>query len=190
VYVASSWGFSPRCAFRKLLRFFTIKSDSSTCSFFVAMSFTSMASAIGSLFTLAAGGESREILASDDLTGEMPEETKQGIMFAVAGKSWLRESMTRKRLPTRSGGSCIVNLFGLFSMAVLCEADRVWDKVTVENDHERRAALVCLLTAAFVAQGTAKKVGEAEGGWFWLTPMDLWQECAKEGLSRAEEELG
>jgi hypothetical protein len=65
----------------------------------------------------------------------------------------------------------------------------VWDKVATETDHERRAALVCLLTAAFAAQGTAQEVGDTEGGWFWLPPMDLWQEWAKEGLSQAEEKL-
>jgi hypothetical protein len=65
----------------------------------------------------------------------------------------------------------------------------VWEKLATESDHEQRAALVCLLTAAFAAQGTAQNVGDTEGGWFWLPPMDLWQEWAKDGLARAEEEL-
>jgi hypothetical protein len=67
--------------------------------------------------------------------------------------------------------------------------DEVWHMLGSETDHERRAALVCLLTAAFAAKGTARKVGDAEGGWFWLPPMDMWQDWAKEGLRRAEEEL-
>lgn len=65
----------------------------------------------------------------------------------------------------------------------------VWEKLATETDHERRAALVCLLTAAFAAQGTGQKVGDTEGGWFWLPPMDLWQAWAKDGLSQAEEKL-
>lgn len=65
----------------------------------------------------------------------------------------------------------------------------VWRKVGAETDHELRAALVCLLTAAFAPKGTAGKIGDVEGGWFWLPPMELWQGWAKDGLCRAEEEL-
>jgi hypothetical protein len=65
--------------------------------------------------------------------------------------------------------------------------DEVWRQLSVETDHDRRAALVCLLTAALAAQGTASVVGDAEGGWFWLPPMSLWQGWAREGLSRAAE---
>jgi hypothetical protein len=39
-----------------------------------------------------------------------------------------------------------------------------------ETDHELRAALICLLTAALAARGIAAIIGEAEGGWFWLPP--------------------
>ena len=62
----------------------------------------------------------------------------------------------------------------------------VWRHLRTETDHEQRAALVCLLTAAFAAQDTAKIVGDAEGGWFWLPPLPLWQGWASEGLSSAE----
>jgi len=61
----------------------------------------------------------------------------------------------------------------------------VWCQLSAETDHDRRAALVCLLTAALAAQGTASTVGDAEGGWFWLPPFSLWQDWAREGLSRA-----
>jgi hypothetical protein len=61
--------------------------------------------------------------------------------------------------------------------------DEVWHQLSVETDHELRAALVCLLTAAFAAQGIAGKVGNAEGGWFWLPPFGLWQNWARDGLS-------
>ena len=62
---------------------------------------------------------------------------------------------------------------------------QVWDRLISEDDHELRAALVCLLTAAFVAHGSASKIGDAETGWFWLPPFSLWQDWAKEGLDRA-----
>jgi hypothetical protein len=51
-----------------------------------------------------------------------------------------------------------------------------------ERDHDRRAALVCLLTAGFAQAGTAAVVGDRLGGWFWLPPLCLWQRWAQDGL--------
>ena len=58
----------------------------------------------------------------------------------------------------------------------------VWRRVRTEKNHELRAALICLLTAAFAAQGTAEAVGEPTGGWFWLPPGSLWQPWAIKGI--------
>jgi hypothetical protein len=63
--------------------------------------------------------------------------------------------------------------------------DEVWSELSTQTNHELRAALVCLLTAAFAAQGTASTVGDAVSGWFWLPPFWLWQGWARDGLSRA-----
>jgi hypothetical protein len=65
--------------------------------------------------------------------------------------------------------------------------DKLWCQLRSETNHELRAALVCLLTAVFAAQGTASTVGDAEGGWFWLPPFWLWQGWVRDGLSRAAE---
>jgi hypothetical protein len=54
------------------------------------------------------------------------------------------------------------------------------------TDHELRAALICLLTAALADKGVAAIIGEAEGGWFWLPPWSMWQPWAKDGLESAE----
>lgn len=43
-----------------------------------------------------------EVLKAAGLTGEMPEEMKQGITFKVAGGSWLHQCKTRKRKPISS----------------------------------------------------------------------------------------
>jgi hypothetical protein len=59
--------------------------------------------------------------------------------------------------------------------------DEVWHRLCTETDHELRAALICLLTAALAAKGTAAIIGEAEGGWFWLPPWSLWQPVGNEG---------
>lgn len=61
----------------------------------------------------------------------------------------------------------------------------IWHRLSFEKDHELRSALVCLLTAALAAQGTAAVIGEATGGWFWLPPLSLWQPWAIQGLNSA-----
>jgi hypothetical protein len=65
--------------------------------------------------------------------------------------------------------------------------EEVWHRLRVETNHELRAALICLLTAAFAADGTATVVGDVKDGWFWLPPKSLWQNWAKDGLDMAEE---
>jgi predicted nuclease with RNAse H fold len=59
-------------------------------------------------------------------------------------------------------------------IATRCEA---------EKDHDIRAALVCLLTAAFAASGTAVAVGQEIDGYFFLPPADLWSGWAKTAVS-------
>jgi len=61
----------------------------------------------------------------------------------------------------------------------------VWRRIRFETDHELRAALICLLTAALAAQGTAAVIGEPSGGWFWLPPWSLWQRWATTGFNNA-----
>jgi hypothetical protein len=45
--------------------------------------------------------------------------------------------------------------------------------------HERRAALICLLTAACAFVGHAEYVGDALGGWICLPPQKLWKPWAR-----------
>jgi predicted RNase H-like nuclease len=42
-----------------------------------------------------------------------------------------------------------------------------------ERDHELRAALICLLTAAFAYRGDAAVIGDEKGGYFFLPPTDM-----------------
>jgi len=67
--------------------------------------------------------------------------------------------------------------------------DVVWYRLRSETDHELRAALICLLTAALAHEGAATVVGEAEGGWFWLPHWSVWQPWAKQGLENAENKM-
>lgn len=47
------------------------------------------------------------------------------------------------------------------------------------RDHEERAALVCLATAASVAAGRYTAVGDPIGGYFFLPPWSLWADWAR-----------
>jgi hypothetical protein len=68
--------------------------------------------------------------------------------------------------------------------------DKVWRRLRSERDHELRAALICLLTAALAARGTATLIGEPTGGWFWLPPWPLWQAWAKQGFEKVARTMG
>ncbi|MCA1442091.1 DUF429 domain-containing protein [Ensifer sp. IC4062] len=57
-------------------------------------------------------------------------------------------------------------------------------KVTTERDHEKRAAWICLLTAATAAAGKSEVVGDEAGGWFWLPPTELWAGWARQALAQ------
>ena len=52
-----------------------------------------------------------------------------------------------------------------------------------ETDHEKRAALICLLTAAFAFKGSAQYVGDKTGGWICLPPKRLWAAWACEAAA-------
>lgn len=56
--------------------------------------------------------------------------------------------------------------------------EAVFKRIVSEKDHEMRAALICLLTAALEDAGTAIKAGNDHGGWFWLPPIELWEKWA------------
>jgi hypothetical protein len=55
------------------------------------------------------------------------------------------------------------------------------------SDHEERAALVCLMTAACVADGSYSAVGDDAGGWFFLPPWSMWADWAKDEADRQVE---
>jgi hypothetical protein len=65
-------------------------------------------------------------------------------------------------------------------------------KETSENGraaHEKRAALVCLLTAACALAGEAEYVGDTAGGWICLPPKELWASLAQQALEARKMKL-
>lgn len=66
--------------------------------------------------------------------------------------------------------------------AIGWDAPDLLQRIEAERDHEKRAAYICLLTAACAALGKAEVVGDAITGWIWLPPKDLWAGWAREAL--------
>jgi predicted RNase H-like nuclease len=60
--------------------------------------------------------------------------------------------------------------------------DRVLHFIEVNQNHDQRAALICLLTAAAVAAGHYTAVGDPQGGYFVLPPWEVWASWAHQEL--------
>lgn len=53
----------------------------------------------------------------------------------------------------------------------------------LEQDHDGRGALICLLTAAFAHIGNAVVIGEPQTGYFFLPPAELWSQWALDAIT-------
>jgi hypothetical protein len=62
------------------------------------------------------------------------------------------------------------------------------DRCAANSNHDERAALVCLLTAACVARGRYCAIGDPIGGYFFLPPWARWQDWAKQEVLRQRRE--
>ena len=62
-------------------------------------------------------------------------------------------------------------------------ADILPHSFRITENHDERAALVCLLAALLVAQGSFIAVGDEEDGWFFLPPRQVWQPWAYDALN-------
>lgn len=58
------------------------------------------------------------------------------------------------------------------------------NQINAERDHEKRAAYLCLLTAACAAVDKAEVVGDASTGWIWLPSAELWAQWARDALEK------
>jgi len=67
--------------------------------------------------------------------------------------------------------------------------DEIWQHVNITSNHDEKAALICLLTAALAAKGRATAIGDPKGGWFWLPHRSLWEQWAKHGLDAVAAEM-
>jgi len=58
----------------------------------------------------------------------------------------------------------------------------VLEKLHANRNHDERAALICLLTAAGVSLGSYTAIGQAQSGYFFLPAWRHWQPWAKEAI--------
>lgn len=65
----------------------------------------------------------------------------------------------------------------------------VRDTMEANSDHEERAALVCILTAAGVASGRYVAVGNEQGGYFFLPSWECWEQWARQEIDAQRERV-
>jgi hypothetical protein len=105
------------------------------------------------------------VLVSDSCFKEMPT-LRRGKKF-----DWLYDQCCRSHV-----FRAVVDHVGLGSLPTILT------DIEANRDHEKRAALVCLLTAAGVMGGRYTAVGDDEGGYFFLPPFALWEDWARHEL--------
>ncbi|UQD98207.1 DUF429 domain-containing protein [Bradyrhizobium japonicum] len=92
--------------------------------------------------------------------------------LGVAKSDWLYEQIVELGIMRRLLGRLTSNersVAGVFEQA---------------TNHDERAALICLRTAMFAAEGDVV-IGDDHGGWFWLPPFDLWASWAQDEFELA-----
>jgi hypothetical protein len=56
----------------------------------------------------------------------------------------------------------------------------VLHQIKTNQNHDQKAALICLLTAAAVTAGRYTAVGDKKGGYFFLPPWKVWAPWARQ----------
>lgn len=75
-------------------------------------------------------------------------------------------------------------LFAKLMAAISWDAPDLLQRIETERDHDKRAAYICLLTAACAAAGKSEAVGHLSSGWIWLPPLEIWAPWAQVALKQ------
>lgn len=107
----------------------------------------------------------------------LPEEVYLQQPKLIRGQrfDWLYDEITGREIAEGKFKSVLPQVF--------------WDRWKIEKDHEQRAALVCLLTAALHHNGMSYLAGDEEGGNFCLPAVEFWAAWAIQGLATVTERM-
>lgn len=103
----------------------------------------------------------------------LPTDVFENVPYLRRGKKfdWLYEqSIETDRI------SKVADIIGLQHI------HKVTEKIKLCTNHDQRAALICLFTAAGVAAGKFTAVGSKPGGYFFLPPWEAWDSWAQNEL--------
>jgi hypothetical protein len=104
-----------------------------------------------------------------------------GVMLSDEAFS-IGRAAQRKKFDWLYGHALREHVFHRLMRHLQWDCDALLARLEADCDHERRAALICLLTAGCAAVGQAMVVGDEAGGYFWLPPRELWAQWALDAL--------
>ena len=81
------------------------------------------------------------------------------------------------------GRCCELKIFENLIAGVNRQLEALLSVIRTNWNHDERAALVCLLTAAAVFEGRYTAVGDQSGGYFFLPPWQCWAPWARDELN-------
>lgn len=113
------------------------------------------------------------VCLQDSAYGQMPR-LRRGQKFDWLYDQWCASAVFER---------LVESLAGLLPVSFAGQCERA-------TDHEHRAALVCLGTAACVAAGRYTAIGDEDGGYFFLAPWSIWADWAREEVADARRRFG
>lgn len=111
------------------------------------------------------------VCISEDVYSSMPS-LRRGRKF-----DWLYEQWTESRVT------------GRWAQRSSAEISLLVSRMSKVSNHDERAVLVCLVTAACVAAGSFTAIGDDRGGWFYLPPWSMWASWAQDEASHQTRRL-
>ncbi|WP_058302882.1 hypothetical protein [Gorillibacterium timonense] len=77
---------------------------------------------------------------------------------------------------------CQKNVFQKLQKSSTFPQHLIWESLSTERDHEKRAALICSLIGILVYNGLYVAIGDDDTGYFFLPPVDSWGDWVKQEL--------
>jgi hypothetical protein len=108
-----------------------------------------------------------------------------GVLLPAESFAWWSKALRKAKSDWLFEIAAELGIFGKLLSKLDLASARIRKKFENAEDHDERAALICLLTALFAWSRDAVIVGDHVGGWFWLPPKSLWDPWASVALEVA-----